>query len=653
MSFNHADILKKTFNNIIQLLPLLLLLAMIIIVPNLSDTSLMSPTQDGKTFGFLWCIIGAVIVVSVLSFITKKTGRIILFQLDILLGIYAAVVFLQGVYFPIDILKIMTFGGLVLFYVLIRRIDLNYHKYLLLAIVIAGLIQAVYGNLQLYGVYHSHHRMFKMTGSFFNPGPYAGFLVSVLPIALIGYFSRNKDDEDLKGERVSWQALCSTIAKYFYGVTFIVIILVLPATKSRAAYLGAIISIVYAVYWLSDYEVINLKIKRFIGQRSNKLLLGILSVIVLLGCSWGLYSMKKGSADGRVLIWKVATQMIPEKPVFGHGIGQFKSQYMNYQASYFSANPDSPDIMVADNSSYSFNEFVKLTVEQGILGLLLVIAMLVLIFRKRRSNITKRGSDEVDGIMNKGNDLQLQNANLKFLAAKSGLLAVIVFGLFSYPSEILPIKMHFVVFLAMIVACQGGVKKKILTSSRTFSMLQRWVVTPVFVVLMVLSLGTVHRAYHTAVMWKDAYRLYQVGAYEESVEAYDKVYHQLNHNGEYLVNYGKALSMAGKHEKAIDVLKEAKDYLNNTILYTALGDSYQALKMYKDAEKAYWHAFNMVPSRFYPKYLLAKMYSENGHRKEACKLAKELLYKKVKVKSIAIDEIRDEMTKILDNDVEI
>jgi hypothetical protein len=40
------------------------------------------------------------------------------------------------------------------------------YPWLMLAVIISGIIQAVYGNLQLYGYYPSHHSGFRMTGSF-------------------------------------------------------------------------------------------------------------------------------------------------------------------------------------------------------------------------------------------------------------------------------------------------------------------------------------------------------------------------------------------------------------------------------------------------------------------------------------------------------
>ena len=56
----------------------------------------------------------------------------------------------------------------------------------------------------------------------------------------------------------------------------------------------------------------------------------------------------------------------------------------------------------------------------------------------------------------------------------------------------------------------------------------------------------------------------------------------------------------------------------------------------------------MNPSRFYPKYLLAKLYDEIGQNAKAIEVAKELLKKDIKIESTAILEIREEMKRIIE-----
>lgn len=51
----------------------------------------------------------------------------------------------------------------------------------------------------------------------------------------------------------------------------------------------------------------------------------------------------------------------------------------------------------------------------------------------------------------------------------------------------------------------------------------------------------------------------------------------------------------------------------------------------------------MAPARFYPLYLLAKLYDETGQIEKAVAMAKE-----VKIESTAIKEIQEEMRKIIE-----
>ena len=41
----------------------------------------------------------------------------------------------------------------------------------------AGTVEAVWGLFQVYGYEPSKHSLYALTGSFYNPGPYSGFLI--------------------------------------------------------------------------------------------------------------------------------------------------------------------------------------------------------------------------------------------------------------------------------------------------------------------------------------------------------------------------------------------------------------------------------------------------------------------------------------------
>ena len=52
------------------------------------------------------------------------------------------------------------------------------------SLIVAGMVEAVWGLLQVYGYEPSGHSLYALTGSFYNPGPYSGFLAMCVPLAL-------------------------------------------------------------------------------------------------------------------------------------------------------------------------------------------------------------------------------------------------------------------------------------------------------------------------------------------------------------------------------------------------------------------------------------------------------------------------------------
>jgi len=147
--------------------------------------------------------------------------------------------------------------------------------------------------------------------------------------------------------------------------------------------------------------------------------------------------------------------------------------------------------------------------------------------------------------------------------------------------------------------------------------------------------------------WKEAYQLYQYQIYDDAAEEYELAKDYLPNNGLLLQMYGKCLAMNKQWVESEKALEKAKQLRSDPILYTTLGDTYKALHTYDQAEKAYWQAWQMVPHKFYPKYLLAKLYGENGENEKARNLASELIGKEVKVESVAICEMKNELKEFM------
>lgn len=658
--------MNYSFKNIYYLLPSLFLALIILIIPQLNNKELMESTQSSKAFGFLWGMLGYMVLLIIITALNPKILRIRITLIDILLGAFCLMEAISYWRNPGDQLKMLTFGGLIIFYLCVRALDLKYIQYLLIAIIISGAVQAIYGNLQLWGYYPSNHGIFKMTGSFFNPGPYAGYLAVVFPVSLgiylfgipsentkpnivvlkllehynilkstlrqkllnthfinNNYFSKSTTGKQEKEPTRTKSNLLKSIAL----ISMISMCLVLPASRSRAAWLAVLMS---SFYLISIKYQLARRLKIYFNTNAKKIVLVVLLALLFTTSGAGLYYFKKGSADGRLLIWKVSAEMIKDRPIRGHGSDMFAANYMNYQAEYFKPNPDVPDSMQADNVTYPYNELLKITVEKGVIGLLLALGIVWCLF------FSKNDSED--------------KANPPLLVARGGLLSLFVFAQFSYPSEILSIKMLFVLLVGVVAAHQNSIRIfQLPTKEPALLRTVRYAALAVILLTFYPARKYLTHQYQIYKTWKDASDIYNSGAYPECLEDFEMAYPKLKTNGFFLIQYGKALEMAKKYNNSITILNEAKQHLNNTILYTCLGNNHKALGKYAEAELFYLQAWYMAPAKFYPLYLMALLYNENGQKQKAVLIAKKIISKDVKIESMAIKEIREEMRKIINN----
>ena len=288
--------------------------------------------------------------------------------------------------------------GLVIIYVLVRLLEYKFLRVLYVSLLLGGTIQAVIGVLQYVNLLESNHVIFKITGSFSNPGHYGGFLALSIVVGLF-----------------MWRAKQYSITKgniFFPCILFIQIVALL-LSDSRAAWLAVIVPI--CLLFANNY--FN---RPFYRHWYIKLSFCILIIVMMIS----LYYYKKASADVRVLTWNSSLFMIKDAPVFGHGIGSFAANYMPCQACYLDEHVGGNEALIADNNMLAFNEFIHVSCEQGLVGLLLFSGLLIYAFR---------GTD-----------------NIKHgLVARLGLITLFVFALFSYPSSIFPIKVCFPVFIGI------------------------------------------------------------------------------------------------------------------------------------------------------------------------------------------------------------
>lgn len=471
---------------------------------------------------------------------------------------------------------------------------------LLLFFVVTGLIEAVWGLRQLYGFTFSQHGHFKTTGSFFNPGPYAGYLAVVFPMALSYYWA--------KGEGLKAKAM-----RVLAVVTCIAILLILPATMSRASWLAAIAGSL-AVIIMARYPLKNFK--KLLTNSKSVLLI---CLVVILACSalCGMYFLKKDSADGRTLMWKVALQAVPKYP-FGVGLGNFPGTYASEQAVYFESGKGSEqEELVAGSPEYGFNEYLQMAVEWGIIPFMLFLTIIVgsfyLAFKQQQWGII------------------------------GSLIALLVFAFMSYPFSILPFPIVLVFLLAAIQSNNKNGRRLRIKPAMTI------LIVAMTCLLVAFSLYNRYPTYEAYKKWNFTQKLYQAKAYDSATKEYALLYPYLNDQINFLFEYGQSLSHTGDYEKSNEILQQASRLSGDPMIYNIMGKNYQALRKYEQAESYFLKASQIVPHRLYPWYLLCKLYAEMGLHNKANEMAVIVLTKEPKVQSTAVREMREEVRKLRDN----
>jgi len=445
---------------------------------------------------------------------------------------------------------------------------------LLYAFFLSGVIQSLIALSQKLGITSSNNIDFNITGSFGNPGQLGGYIAicCVITICLLNNAIRNK-------EKLS-------ILLLFIGS--VIQCCGLYLADSRAGLVGLMIGI--AVAFISYFLPVIKKYKTI-----SVVTLGL---VVVFG-SLLIYNYRSASADARLLIWEVSANMIADKPLLGHGTGSFVEKYMLYQADYFEKNPVSDFLLVADNAAYPYNEFINITIQNGIVGLLLVVLLFYLAFASRSRNVWTR-------------------------MFKAGLATLLGFSMFSYPSEVFPL----LLFYPLLV---GGIGGKVLFS---FGM-PRWTFFAAFLLIVVVGIQTVKDGLFVESFSETLPRLYQDSSTDINEQSYSRMKYNNTFNDYYMTWLGQ--------QPVLACSPRIKDTQPSCEGYCTLGKYYLEKKDYKQAEHFFRVASNMIPTRIRPKFYLWELYVEEGDTVSAVYMARKALTAPTKIESIYTLRIKRQM----------
>ena len=529
---------------------------------------------------YLYSVIGSIVILYL------STSRIKLKAIDILCLVY----FIYNLLWLLvtsktkNIETIYLFFFLAMLYINIRNISSIYYKYILYSfpfIVISHFIYYICWENPYYFLYE-HKGVF--TGFLHNSGLWGEFVAMTL-ICNIGLIHLNKKSKKT-----------STLLIF---VSFIVSFM-LYESDSRASWLS------FAIGILTFFSPLIIKhLPKSIIIRTGSLLILICLCTYLIS---GLYSYKKDSADGRILIWKISLEMVKDKPILGYGFDGFRKNYMNYQAAYLQEKQLPETINnLADDNHHAFNEFLRIIIEQGIIGVIILFIFLTTI-----------------GYTIYKYKLYIDTVSRTIISC---LTALLFFSFFSYPLSTFHINALIVILLAGL-ACSSQDTPIWKLQIRSISL-----IIPYSIIFFVSSVYLF--SYSKANSdWLNTLK----GVYTND-NILEEARKKLSGNPYFLSTYGKYLNKKKRYSKAASILSQSIKEYPSYYTVMELGISYKAQKKYTEAMHCFYKAMHMIPHKIKPLYFMMELYYDQKDYKSAIQLSNRILCKQPKIRSSELNII--------------
>lgn len=450
---------------------------------------------------------------------------------------------------------------------------------------LAGLYQIYTGIAQLAGWEPSHHYRYALTGTFFNPGPYAILVAIALTVAAAWLYNH-------KG---AWTGL-SRPDKIFRVTVYAMWVTGLPvlaATWIRTAWVALAVALTVMLW-----------------RGHRRMVLGGLAVAACLGvCA---YAMKQNSADGRLLMTIVAGKAWTAEWLTGHGLGGFAHAYGKAQAAFFTGHPDSPLLSVAGSPEYAFNGLAGVSVEQGFIGMACALTITswtaFILVRKRE-------------------------------ASACGYIALLVASMFSYPFSLWPFRLWATGWVAYAVSLQAG----------TGTGAAWWKKASGAAMAILLAVPSVWWTAETKTRVEAYGEYRALSGIQDAafVDDFRKNYDRLKDRPEYLFTYGKALRELERYNDSNAALRQGTRVSCDPMFHVMMGNNYLDLGAPREAETAYRKAFSLLPNRVYPLYRLMKLYEATGKNEKARDMARRITAFRAKVDSPAVRKMKEEAEDLL------
>ena len=443
-------------------------------------------------------------------------------------------------------------------------------------IVAFALCEAIICILQSLGIVKSIANFFAIAGIAANPNVTAMFIVMSLP-AIISLFSKENR-----------KILCLII-----GIEVVALILL----KSRTAFVG--ICVIAFCLFLKNY------------YKNRKIIVIISVCVVLMGILIvpKLYNFKKDSADGRFFIWKVATEMITDKPL-GYGYGTIVNSYNKAQSVYIQTHTLTKQEQKTAEYVYNFmNDYLEMAVMGGIAGGILYLMFVISILY-----------------------LGLKHWKTDFYA----FLAVLVFAVMGL--------MNFAFFapqIALLFAYYSAISTK---NAKTLCEIKpnRNIFLIVGLAFLFVACGYVYTRFKV----NSAYNLYYDKNITEAKTELQKL-KLFTSNEIYSLCFGDCYFAEKNFENALNYYSKAVDFAYHPKTLIKMANCEFHLQNYEPALEYLHSASNIQPVLFEPHYCEMMVYLKSRNFEKAQEKANFILQKEIKFQNKKIDYFKEQANKVL------
>ena len=481
--------------------------------------------------------------------------------------------------------------------------------WLCVGIVLFACYEAMVGAGQLMSGNGRHH-IFVLTGTFQNPGPYSAYLMIAGTIVIYGLqntrnnlngifrlilikskipYTKYKLYDVVKGERL--RCVLKDVLQYILFIIISLPLLILPATWSRAAFAG----IGVCALWI-------------FRDRYKKYRWKVWGALVVVAVAF--YFIKRGSADGRTLIWMSSLTSWCHDMWLGVGIGGFRHACAEGIAEMWKDGHDASMFASAGVTDYAYNAIVKVLVEQGLVGALVCIGITI---------------------------VAMWRLYMRSLALFMAMFSLLVFSMFSYPFELLPYR----IIAVMVFAWSESDKNNGICLH-----VNKIICTFVCLVVMAFSWFLKVEIGERMEQDKDANLFTGMRNSAFLTDYYDLLPYESD-NPQYLFDFAKTLREEKRYMDSNAILRMGTQVSADPMFYVIMGNNYRDEQLYDLAREAYEKAYAIMPNRLYPLYQLMVMYQDCGNKAAAVDMAKRMKHSYVKVESRATQQMVEKADSIL------